>query len=131
MLGATVTESVHASSKSRAGTCRAIGGGLDYPPHMALLSDIEIQRELNSLAGWSRKGNEIAKTFQFDGFPAAISFVQNIVPVAEGMNHHPDVDIRYNRVIIRLSTHDQGGITKKDLMQARKIEELALAKPGR
>jgi 4a-hydroxytetrahydrobiopterin dehydratase len=96
---------------------------------MALLSDIEIQRELSTLAGWSRKGNEITKTFQFDGFPAAVSFVQAIVPLAEGMNHHPDVDVRYNRVIIRLSTHDQGGVTKKDLSQARKIEELALAKP--
>ena len=96
---------------------------------MALLSDIEIQRELNSLAGWSRKGNEIVKTFQFDGFPAAIAFVQSIVPIAEGMNHHPDIDVRYNRVIVKLSTHDQGGITKRDLSQARKIEELALAKP--
>lgn len=96
---------------------------------MATLSDIEIQRELSALAGWSRKGNEITKTFQFDGFPAAVAFVQAIVPIAEGMNHHPDVDVRYSRVIIKLSTHDQGGITKKDLTQARKIEEVALAKP--
>ena len=98
---------------------------------MPLLSDIEIQRELTTLAGWSRKGNEIAKTFQFDGFPAAVAFVQSIVPIAEGMNHHPDVDVRYNRVIVKLSTHDKGGITKRDLTQARKIEELALAKPGK
>lgn len=94
---------------------------------MPLLSDIEIQRGLGALAGWTRKGNEITKTFTFDGFPAALAFAQSLVPIAERMNHHPDLDIRYNRVIVRLSTHDQGGITEKDLSQARQIEAVAVA----
>ena len=89
---------------------------------MPLLSDIEIQRELASLSGWSRKGNEITKTFTFDGFPGSLDFAQAIVPVAEGMNHHPDLDIRYNRVTVRLSTHDQGGVTGKDLALAKSID---------
>jgi 4a-hydroxytetrahydrobiopterin dehydratase len=91
---------------------------------MPRLSDIEIQRELGGLPGWSRKGNEIAKTFTFDGFPAALAFAQSLVPIAEGMNHHPDLDIRYNRVTVRLSTHDQGGITGNDISQAKQIEQL-------
>ena len=94
---------------------------------MPVLSDIEIQRELGALQGWTRKGNEITKTFTFEGFPAALTFAQSLVPIAEGMNHHPDLDIRYNRVTVRLSTHDKGGITEKDFAQARQIETVAIA----
>ncbi len=91
---------------------------------MPLLSHAEILRELATLDGWSHRDDTITKTFTFDGFPAAVAFVDRIVPVAEGMNHHPDLDIRYNRVIVTLSTHDQGGITEKDAAQARAIEAL-------
>jgi 4a-hydroxytetrahydrobiopterin dehydratase len=91
---------------------------------MSLLSDIEIQRELGALPGWSRRGSEIAKTFTFDGFPAAIAFVELLVPIAEGMNHHPDLDIRYNRVTVRLSSHDSGGVTSRDIRFAGKLQEL-------
>ena len=96
---------------------------------MPLLSDIEIQRELGLLSGWTRKGNEITRTFAFDGFPAALAFAQSLVPIAEKMNHHPDLDIRYNRVVVRLSTHDRGGITEKDVAQARLIEAAAPVSP--
>jgi 4a-hydroxytetrahydrobiopterin dehydratase len=91
---------------------------------MPILSDIEVQRDLGALAGWSRKGNEITKTFAFDGFPAATAFVQKLVTPAEAMNHHPDLDIRYNKVTVRLSTHDQGGITSKDFALARQIDSI-------
>jgi len=92
---------------------------------MTVLSDIEIQRELGALPGWTRKGNEITKTFTFNGFPAAITFVQALVPLAEGMNHHPDLDIRYNRVIVRLSSHDSGGVTGRDIRFAKQLTELS------
>lgn len=91
---------------------------------MSLLSDIEIQRELGGLPGWARRGNEIAKTFSFDGFPAAMDFAQSLVAIAERMNHHPDLDIRYDKVTVRLSSHDAGGITARDVRQAREIETL-------
>ena len=94
---------------------------------MPVLSDIEVQRELAALTGWTRKGTEITKTFTFAGFPGALDFAQSLVPIAEGMNHHPDLDIRYNRVIVHLSTHDQGGVTEKDLELARRIEPIAEA----
>jgi 4a-hydroxytetrahydrobiopterin dehydratase len=96
---------------------------------MPLLSDIELQRELSTLAGWTRKGAEITKTFTFPGFPGALDFARSLVPIAEEMNHHPDLDIRYNRVIVHLSTHDQGGVTEKDLELARRIEQIAETAP--
>ena len=88
-----------------------------------LLSDIAIQRELGSLDGWSRKGSALVKTFQFRTFPDAIGFVNRVAEAAERVDHHPDMDIRYNRVICSLSTHDAGGITQNDLDLARAMDE--------
>lgn len=88
---------------------------------LPVLSDIEIQRRLGTLPGWSRQGNVLRRTFTFAGFPEAMAFAQTLVAPAEAMNHHPDVDIRYNRVIVTLSTHDSGGITENDLVLAERI----------
>jgi len=87
-----------------------------------LLSDIAIQRELGSLDGWSRRGGSLVKTFQFRTFMDAIAFVNRVAEAAERANHHPDLDIRYNRVITSLSTHDAGGITQNDLDLARVMD---------
>lgn len=86
------------------------------------LSDIEIQRELGSLPGWARRGNALVKTYTFPTFPAAIDWVRRVADVAEAMNHHPDIDIRYTKVTLTLSTHDSGGITTKDITLARRID---------
>lgn len=88
-----------------------------------ILSDIEIQRELGALPGWSRRGNALTKTFESADFPAAIAFVNRMADVAERMNHHPDIDIRYTRVTCHLSTHSAGGITRKDVQLAAAIDE--------
>jgi len=86
------------------------------------LSDLEIQRALGGLAGWSRRGDSITKTFTFERFPDGIAFVDRVATIAEEMNHHPDIDIRYTKVTMTLSTHDAGGITKSDLALAARIE---------
>jgi 4a-hydroxytetrahydrobiopterin dehydratase len=86
------------------------------------LSDIAIQRELGSLAGWSRRGDVITKTFQFRNFLSGIDFVVAIARVAEAADHHPDIDIRYTKIVCTLSTHSAGGITQKDLDMARQID---------
>jgi len=86
------------------------------------LSDISIQRELGTLPGWSRKGDVITKTFQFRDFLTGIAFVSAEAKAADAADHHPDIDIRYTKVICTLSTHSAGGITQKDLDMARKIE---------
>ncbi len=89
-----------------------------------LLSDIAIQRELGSLSGWSRKGDALTKTYQFKGFPAAIAFVNRAATAAEAADHHPDIDIRFSKVTMVLSSHDAGGITQKDLDLATALEEV-------
>ncbi|HVF40271.1 MAG TPA: 4a-hydroxytetrahydrobiopterin dehydratase [Gemmatimonadaceae bacterium] len=87
-----------------------------------LLSDIAIQRDLGSLPGWARRSDVLTKTYQFRGFLEAIAFVNRVAEVAEEANHHPDIDIRYARVTLTLSTHDAGGITQNDLSLAKAIE---------
>jgi len=86
------------------------------------LSDIEVQRALGTRAGWTRRGNAITRTFEFPTFPDAIGFVNRIAEVAEKMDHHPDVDIRYTKVTCTLSTHSAGGITQKDFKLAEAID---------
>lgn len=89
------------------------------------LSDIEIQRTLGTLPGWSRKGETITKSYHFATFPAGIAFLARVADVAEAQQHHPDVDIRYTKITFALSTHDSGGITAKDFVLATAIETLA------
>jgi 4a-hydroxytetrahydrobiopterin dehydratase len=94
-------------------------------PQTPPLSDIEIQRNLGSLSGWSRKGEAIVKSYHFATFPAGIAFVAQVAEIAEAQEHHPDVDIRYTKIQFSCSTHDAGGVTDKDFALARAIEALA------
>lgn len=86
------------------------------------LSDPEIEARLTRLPGWTRTGDAITRTFTFAGFPEAVDFVQRLVEPAERMEHHPDLDLRYNKVIVTLSTHDQKGLTAYDLDLAALID---------
>ncbi len=87
-----------------------------------LLSDIAIQRELGNLAGWTRRADVLTRTYQFKNFVESIVFVNRVAGLAEGANHHPDIDIRYSKVVLTLSTHDAGGITENDLALAKAID---------
>jgi len=87
-----------------------------------LLSDIEIQRDLGSLQGWARKGDVLTRTYQFRNFTQSMEFVNRVAELAESANHHPDIDIRYSKVTLTLSTHDAGGITANDVNLARMID---------
>ena len=89
------------------------------------LSDIEVQREVNTLEGWSRRGEAIVKTFEFATFPQGIAWVTRVAEAAEGASHHPDLDVRYTRITATLSTHDSGGITTRDFALARAMDALA------
>ena len=86
------------------------------------LSDLEIQRALGGLTGWSRRGDTLVKTYAFDRFADGIAFVGRAARVADEMDHHPDIDIRYTKVTMSLSTHDAGGITQSDLTLAQKLD---------
>lgn len=86
------------------------------------LSDVEIHRALAALNGWSRRGDALVKTFSFSRFADGIAFVNRVARIADEMDHHPDIDIRYTRVTMTLSTHDAGGVTKTDFKLAERIE---------
>lgn len=89
---------------------------------MSPLSDAEIKDALAALDGWEHADGTIVKQFRFDGFPAAVAFVTRLVEPAEAANHHPDLEIHYNRVVVALSTHSEGGVTAKDLALAPEID---------
>jgi 4a-hydroxytetrahydrobiopterin dehydratase len=92
---------------------------------MATLSEDEIRHRLTSLDGWILDGSAIRKTFTFSGFPAAVEFVNRLVPEAEAADHHPDVLINYKRVTLTYSTHSEGGLTAKDFAGATVADRLA------
>ena len=90
-----------------------------------LLPDLDVQRSLGKLPGWARRGNALTKSYKFSTFRAGIDFVNRAAAVADRMDHHPDIDIRYTKITCTLSTHDAGGITPEDLNLALELEQLA------
>ena len=92
---------------------------------MALLSDEEIESRLEGLEGWEREGDAIRKQFQLDDFKGSVDFVNRLTPAAEDMNHHPDLEISWNKVTVSLSTHSEGGLTENDFELAGKIDSAA------
>jgi 4a-hydroxytetrahydrobiopterin dehydratase len=91
---------------------------------MGLLAEKKIVGLLRSTRGWKRQGNEIQKIFVHKDFARAMGFVQSVALLAEKMNHHPDIDIRWNKVILTLTTHSAGGLTEKDFALAEQISAL-------
>jgi 4a-hydroxytetrahydrobiopterin dehydratase len=77
--------------------------------------------------GWEKQENALVREFELPSFPAAIAFVDRLAELAEGENHHPDIDIRYRKVTVRWTTHSQGGITEKDREMAERTSALATA----
>lgn len=84
----------------------------------------EAQSRLTHLPGWQIEAGELVKTFGFKDFCAALGFVNKVGELAEKAGHHPDIDIRYNRVRVALVTHDAGGLTEKDFEVASQVELL-------
>lgn len=92
---------------------------------MTRLSDAELSNALKSLNGWSSANGEISKTFSFKTFMDSVGFVNRLAELAEKAQHHPDIDIRFNKVTIGLTTHDEGGISDKDTALAAQIDSVA------
>ena len=95
---------------------------------MAILSEQEVERQLQNLQGWTVEGRAIRKQFTFSDFPAAVAFVNRLVPDAEAADHHPDIVINYRRVTLLYSTHSEGGLTQKDFDGAAMAERKASAR---
>jgi 4a-hydroxytetrahydrobiopterin dehydratase len=95
---------------------------------MARLTDEEIRDALgDALDDWTYDGAAIHRELTFKGFTSAVAFVGQLVEPANAARHHPDLEIHFNRVVVSLSTHDEGGVTDKDLALARTFEALANA----
>jgi 4a-hydroxytetrahydrobiopterin dehydratase len=126
------------ASSSRCVNIDAIGADFPIAKHtrlsekerdaMAALSEQEIQSELATLPGWTSANGTLTKTYVLPGFPDSIALVNAAAEIAEEHGHHPDIDIRYNRVTFALSTHDAGNaVTEKDIALARAIEDFSHA----
>jgi 4a-hydroxytetrahydrobiopterin dehydratase len=86
------------------------------------LNGASIQSWLQAHAGWKRKSNALIKEFRFSSFRDSVVFVNRVATLADSANHHPDIDVRYDRVMLSLSTHSAGGITEKDLKLAEQVD---------
>jgi 4a-hydroxytetrahydrobiopterin dehydratase len=91
---------------------------------MPMLDDTAVEEGLQHLPGWERRGNEIVKTFVRKNLVNAITFVNEVADAAEAAGHHPNIDIRWNKVTLALSSHAEGGLTENDFQLAARIQEL-------
>ena len=91
---------------------------------MPALTAKQVTLHLGSIPRWSKRAQTILRTFKVEGFLKAIDFVNRIARKAQKLNHHPDIDIRFDKVTLKLTTHDEGGITEKDFFLARQRDEV-------
>ena len=92
---------------------------------MTAFTDEQIEEALSDLPGWSQEGEAIVKTYEFDDFGAAIDFMNRATGPINEMDHHPEWTNVYNRVDIRLSSHDVGGVTDRDVQLAKVLDRVA------
>jgi len=92
---------------------------------MSIFTEAETNAALADLDGWSSDGDAIAKTYEFADFGAAMDFMARAAPGIDSMNHHPEWTNVYNKVEVRLSSHDVGGVTDRDVRLAALLDELA------
>ena len=92
---------------------------------MALLSDEEIKSRLAELNGWRQRGEYIVKSFDRGDFVGSVKFVDSLVGPAEDMGHHPDLELSWDEVTVKITNHAEGGLTENDFELAQKIDALA------
>ncbi len=91
---------------------------------MDTLNPEQIKAALAELGDWGFDGDALTRTFRFADFVHSVEFVEHLAEVAEERQHHPDIDIRYNKVTLRLSTHSAGGVTQRDVELAEAVGHL-------
>jgi 4a-hydroxytetrahydrobiopterin dehydratase len=88
---------------------------------MSILTETEIAAHLATVNGWRLESGKLVREWSFSNFVEAIGFVNKVAELAESAGHHPDIDIRYNKVQLGLVSHDAGGITKRDTKMAVRL----------
>ena len=96
-----------------------------------LLEDEERDRQVGQLEGWVGDAGSLRRSYEFATFPDAITAVDEVAILAEAMDHHPDIDIRWRTVHFTLSTHSAGGVTQLDIELAHRISQAATERGGR
>jgi len=91
---------------------------------MARLGAEEIEERLSRLDGWSRQGEMLVRERKGENFLGSLEFVNRLAPVAEDMNHHPDLAISWDTVTVTITTHSEGGLTERDFTLAERIDAL-------
>jgi 4a-hydroxytetrahydrobiopterin dehydratase len=91
---------------------------------MALLERDEIEHRLQELDGWDLEGEAIVKQFKGDDFSGSVDFVNRVTPVANELDHHPDLSISWDTVTVMITSHSAGGLTESDFELARRIDAL-------
>ncbi len=91
---------------------------------MKKLTEEQIEQRLKGRQNWTVEGEAICRTFAFGDFSGAIDFVNSVAEAARIVDHHPDIDIRYDEVTLRISTHDVGGLTGRDFALAQAVDAL-------
>ncbi|BBD73959.1 4a-hydroxytetrahydrobiopterin dehydratase [Sulfodiicoccus acidiphilus] len=91
---------------------------------MEKLSDQEVRARLSNLPGWALVNGKLRKEFTFSDFDGSVEFIRKVAPIADSMDHHPDVCVYYNKVIVELYTHDAGGLTDLDFRLAERLNSL-------
>ena len=86
------------------------------------MSDDEVKDRLSKMGGWEREGDALVHQFEFANFVGSVDFVNRITPIAEEMNHHPDLEISWNKVTVSITTHAAGGLTESDFQLAQRID---------
>ncbi|RFC52377.1 MAG: 4a-hydroxytetrahydrobiopterin dehydratase [Verrucomicrobia bacterium] len=89
-----------------------------------VLSAEEVRKQMKKVPEWELEGKAITKTIEFETFSDAIDYVNGVAEIAEDHDHHPDIDIRYTKVLLSLSTHSAGGLTPADFEAAAAIDSL-------
>jgi 4a-hydroxytetrahydrobiopterin dehydratase len=112
-----------------------IGGyrSIELPPRrlaMPALKAPQIKKQLTKLRGWKHAGDEIVKQFAFENYYQTMAFVNAIAWISHREDHHPDLEVGYNKCTVRYSTHSVGGLSAKDFECAGKIEQLLIVGRG-
>lgn len=97
---------------------------------MGLLSMEEVKKKVHDLRGWELYDNRLQKKYSFKTFKSSMAFVNKVAEIANSVDHHPDIVINYTRVLLKLTTHSQGGITDKDFNLAQRIDQAEKKTPS-